>query len=45
MTLRLILLILAACCFAVAAVNTPTRVNLIALGLLLWLVSLIVVSP
>jgi hypothetical protein len=32
----LLLLILAAVCFGLAAANVPVRINLIALGLLLW---------
>lgn len=40
MSLRLILEILAAVCFFVAAIGfSVTRPNLIALGLLLWLLS------
>ena len=35
-TLRLILMILAIVCFAIAAAALPTRVNLMALGLALW---------
>lgn len=34
----LVLLILAAVCFALAALNTAARVNLIAAGLLAWVV-------
>lgn len=34
--LDLVLLILAALCFALAALNTQSRVNLIAAGLLAW---------
>ncbi|HMF74287.1 MAG TPA: hypothetical protein VK604_01365 [Bryobacteraceae bacterium] len=41
--LSLICLILALVCFLVAAVNIPTpRVNLIALGLFWWVLSLLV---
>lgn len=32
----LLLLIFAAVCFGLAAANVPVRINLIALGLLLW---------
>jgi len=35
-TLDLILLIIAAVCFGLAAAGVPSRVNLIALGLLAW---------
>lgn len=35
-TLRLILMIIAIVCFAVAAANVPARVNLMAVGLALW---------
>lgn len=35
-TLRLILLIIAIVCFAVAAAGVPSRINLMALGLALW---------
>jgi hypothetical protein len=39
-TLDLILLIIAAICFALAAFNVAvTRVNLVALGLLAWVLS------
>jgi hypothetical protein len=37
--LTLILLILAAACFAAATTNVPTRVNLVALGLLSWVLT------
>jgi len=41
-TLDLILLILALVCFALAAANVPSpRVNLIAAGLALWMVTLL----
>jgi hypothetical protein len=39
--LTLILLIIAAACFAAATVNVPTRVNLVALGLLAWILTAI----
>ena len=35
-TVDLILYILAAVCFALAALGVPSRVNLLALGLLSW---------
>lgn len=37
--LTLILLIIAAVCFAAAAVNVAARVNLVALGLLAWVLT------
>jgi hypothetical protein len=40
--LLLVLLIAAAVCFGLAAANTPTRPNLIALGLLLWVMTALV---
>jgi len=40
--LTLILLIIAAVCFALAAFNVVTRVNLVALGLFAWVCTLIV---
>ena len=39
--LTLILLIIAAVCFAAAAVNVAARVNLVALGLLAWVLTAI----
>jgi hypothetical protein len=43
-TLRLILLVLALVCFGAAAANVPTRgVQLLPLGLALWVLSLLVV--
>jgi len=43
-TLRLILLVLALICFGAAAANVPTRgIQLLPLGLALWVLSLIVV--
>jgi hypothetical protein len=43
-TLKLVLFILAFVCLALAAVNVPAapRVNLLALGLALWLLAVIV---
>jgi hypothetical protein len=38
-TLRVVLLILAAATFLVAAFNKPAPVNLIAVGLLLWVLA------
>ncbi len=38
----IVLLVLAAICFGVAAANVPARVNLVALGLLAWLLSVLV---
>ena len=44
-TVDLILLIVAALCFAAATINTSARVNLVAAGLLAWvLVPLITVA-
>jgi hypothetical protein len=40
--LTLILLILAAVCFALAVFNVATRVNLVALGLFAWVLTLLV---
>jgi hypothetical protein len=37
--LVLVLLIAAAVCFGIAAANVATRVNLVALGLLLWVLT------
>lgn len=37
----LVLLIAAAVCFAIAAANVAARVNLVALGLLLWVITAI----
>ncbi len=43
LTLDLVLLILAAVCFALVAFNVAvTRINLLALGLLLWVLTLII---
>ena len=41
-TLDLILLIAAAICFALAAIGIASRINLVALGLLLWVLTLII---
>lgn len=38
----IVLLILAAVCFALAAFNVVTRVNLVALGLFAWVCTLII---
>lgn len=35
-TVNLILLLAASVCFLLAAANAPSRVNLVALGLLFW---------
>jgi hypothetical protein len=37
--LTLVLLIVAAICFALAALNVSSRVNLVALGLLAWVLT------
>jgi hypothetical protein len=42
LTLRLVLLILALITFVVAAWGVPSRVNLVAAGLALWILSLLV---
>lgn len=39
--LTLILLIAAAVCFGIAAANVAARVNLVALGLLFWVITAI----
>jgi len=41
-TLHLLLLIVAFVCFFVAAIGVPSRVNLIAAGLALWVLTLII---
>jgi hypothetical protein len=41
-TLRLLLLILALLAFVVAAAGVPSRINLVAAGLALWMLSLLV---
>ena len=38
----IVLLVLAAVCFGAAAANLPARVNLVALGLLAWLLTVLV---
>jgi hypothetical protein len=43
LTLRLVLLILALLTFVAAAWGVPSRVNLVAAGLALWVLSLLVV--
>lgn len=40
--LVLVLLITAAVCFGIAAANVATRVNLVALGLLFWVITALV---
>jgi hypothetical protein len=42
LTLRLVLLILALLAFASAAFGVPSRVNLVAVGLAFWMLSLLV---
>jgi hypothetical protein len=37
-----VLLVIALVCFLLAAANIPTRVNLIALGLAFWVLSLLI---
>lgn len=39
--MTLILLVLALVCFMLAAANLPSRINLIGLGLALWVLTLI----
>lgn len=39
MSISLVLLIVAAVCFALAAIGISTRLNLIALGLLAWVLA------
>lgn len=41
LTLSLVLLIVALVCFLLAAVNTAAKVNLVALGLALWVLTLL----
>jgi hypothetical protein len=41
MTIQLLLVLLAFICFLAAAINVPARVNLIALGLALWVLTLV----
>lgn len=40
--LILVLLILGAVCFLLAAANVATRVNLVALGLLFWILTILI---
>lgn len=40
--LTLILLIVAAVCFGLAAFGVPAKVNLVALGLLAWVLTLLI---
>jgi hypothetical protein len=42
MSIHLILLIVAAVCFALAALNVNSPVNLIAAGLLAWVLSILI---
>jgi hypothetical protein len=42
MSVTLFLLIAAAICFFLATINLPSRINLIALGLLFWVLTLLV---
>ena len=37
-----VLLILAALCFLLAALNTPTKINLVAFGLFWWVLAVLV---
>ena len=41
-TLTLVLLIFSFVCFGLATVNVPTKFNLIALGLLFWVLTIII---
>ncbi len=41
-TLRIVLLIIAAVCFLAAALNAPARVNLVACGLLAWVLTALI---
>lgn len=41
-TLEVILLVIAAICFGVATFNVATRVNLVALGLLSWVLTVLI---
>jgi|RhiMethySRZTD1v2_1073278.scaffolds.fasta_scaffold1423256_2 hypothetical protein len=43
--LRLVLLILAFVLFAIAAFNTTSRVNLVAAGLAVWVLSMVTTAP
>lgn len=40
--LVLVLLIAAAVCFGIAAANVPVRINLIGLGLLMWVLTALI---
>jgi hypothetical protein len=40
--LHVVLLVVAAACFGLAAAGIPARVNLVALGLLMWVLSVLV---
>jgi hypothetical protein len=40
--LTLILLLIAAVCFGLAVFNVPVKVNLVALGLLAWVLTLLI---
>lgn len=42
MSLNTILLLLALICFVIAAANVPSRINLVAVGLALWVLTLLV---
>lgn len=42
MTIDLVLLVLALVCFVLAAAGVPSRVNLMAVGLALWVLTLLV---
>lgn len=42
MNIDFILLVLAAICFIVAAIGIPSRINLIALGLFFWVLTLLI---
>jgi hypothetical protein len=41
-SLHMVLLIVAAICFGLAAANLPARINLTALGLLFWILTVLV---
>lgn len=41
-TVRLVLMVLAIICFALATVGIPSRVNLEALGLMFWALSCVI---
>jgi hypothetical protein len=44
MTIGFILLLLAFICFLLATIPVPVRINLVALGLALWVLSLLIGS-